>query len=218
MLVCQRLDFTCLDSNYFGQYHSPSFLAVGTSMAKRQQAKGNETASADAPSNLNSLDQFFMGFALAEARRASELGEVPIGAVVVIDKQIVGAGHNQPIGLNDPTAHAEILAIRRAAQSIGNYRLTDATLYVTIEPCAMCAGAMVNSRIKRVVFGATEIRAGAVESVFQICTNSSLNHQVEVTSEVRAEECRKLMQVFFKQRRKVKPEDQSDNQDKASSK
>lgn len=187
-------------------------------MAKRQQAKGNETASADALGNLNSLDQFFMGFALAEARRASEFGEVPIGAVVVIDKRIVGAGHNQPIGLNDPTAHAEILAIRRAAQSIGNYRLTDATLYVTIEPCAMCAGAMVNSRIKRVVFGATEIRAGAVESVFQICTNSSLNHQVEVTSEVRAEECRKLMQAFFTKRRKVKPEGQLDNQDKASSK
>ena len=97
-------------------------------------------------------------------------------------------------------------AIRRAAERIGNYRLIEATLYVTIEPCAMCAGAMVNSRIKRLVFGATELRAGAIESVFQICNNSSLNHQVEVTSEVRAEECRQIMQAFFKERRKAKTE------------
>lgn len=168
-------------------------------MSKRQQAKIVET---DSPSDLNSIDQFFMGFALAEARRARDAGEVPIGAVVVIDKQIAGMGHNQPIELNDPTAHAEILAIRQAAERIGNYRLTDATMYVTIEPCAMCAGAMVNARIKRLVYGATEIRAGAVDSVFQICTNSSLNHQVEVTSGVKAEECRGMMQAFFKERRK----------------
>jgi tRNA(adenine34) deaminase len=173
-------------------------------MSKRQQAKTGETASADSLTDLNSIDQFFMGFALAEARRARDAGEVPIGAVVVIDKQIVGSGHNQPIGLIDPTAHAEILAIRQAAEQVGNYRLTDATMYVTIEPCAMCAGAMVNSRIKRLVYGATEIRAGAIDSVFQICTSSSLNHQVEVTSGVRAEECRKLMQAFFRQRRKNK--------------
>lgn len=173
-------------------------------MNKRQQAKASETASADSLTDLNSLDQFFMGFALAEARRACDAGEVPIGAVVVIDNQIVGSGHNQPIGLNDPTAHAEILTIRRAAERIANYRLTGATLYVTIEPCAMCAGAMVNARIKRLVYGAAEIRAGAVDSVFQICNNSSLNHQVEVTSGVRAEECRELMQAFFRQRRKSK--------------
>ncbi|MFN0108700.1 MAG: tRNA adenosine(34) deaminase TadA [Blastocatellia bacterium] len=154
------------------------------------------------------LDQFFMGFALAEAQRARDAGEVPIGAIVVIDKQIVGSGHNRPIGLNDPTAHAEILAIRRAAERIGNYRLTNATLYVTIEPCAMCAGAVVNSRLERLVYGATEIRAGAVDSVFQICTNSSLNHQVEVISQIRADECRQLMQAFFKERRKAKVDDQ----------
>lgn len=180
------------------------FWRTGTAMNKRQQAKAGETASAKSLPDLNSLDQFFMGFALAEASRAGDAGEVPIGAVVVIDKQIVGSGHNQPIGLNDPTAHAEILAIRQAAERIANYRLTEATLYVTIEPCAMCAGAMVNTRIKRLVYGATEIRAGAVDSVFQICNNSSLNHQVEVTSGIRAEECRELMQVFFKQRRKSK--------------
>ncbi|MDX2042477.1 MAG: tRNA adenosine(34) deaminase TadA [Acidobacteriota bacterium] len=173
-------------------------------MNKRQQATASELASTDSLQDLNSLDQFFMGFALAEAQRARDVGEVPIGAIVVIDNQIVGNGHNQPIELNDPTAHAEILAIRRAAERIGNYRLTDATMYVTIEPCAMCAGAMVNARIKRLVYGATEIRAGAVNSVFQICSNSSLNHQVEVTSGVRDDECRKLMQEFFKQRRKNK--------------
>ncbi len=173
-------------------------------MSKRQHAKGDETAAADSLQNLNSLDQFFMGFALAEARRAKDAGEVPIGAVIIFENQIVGSGHNHPIGLNDPTAHAEILAIRRAAEKIGNYRLTDATLYVTIEPCAMCAGAMVNARVKRLVYGATEVRAGAIDSVFQICNNSSLNHQVEITSGVKAEECRELMQAFFKERRKSK--------------
>jgi tRNA(adenine34) deaminase len=180
-------------------------------MSKRQQAKTGETASADSLTDLNSIDQFFMGFALAEAKRARDAGEVPVGAVVVIEKQIVGSGHNHPIGLNDPTAHAEILAIRRAAERIGNYRLSDATLYVTIEPCAMCAGAMVNSRIKRLVYGATEIRAGAVDSVFQICNNSSLNHQVEVTSGVKADECRELMQAFFRQRRKNKVDNSTES-------
>ncbi len=175
-------------------------------MSKRQHAKGDETAAADSLQDLNTLDQFFMGFALAEARQATDAGEVPIGAVVIFENQIVGSGHNQPIGLHDPTAHAEILAIRQAAERIGNYRLTDATLYVTIEPCAMCAGAMVNARIKRLVYGATEVRAGAVDSIFQICNNSSLNHQVEVTSGVKAEECRQIMRAFFKERRKSKAE------------
>ncbi len=150
----------------------------------------------------DSLDEFFMGFALAEAAQARDAGEVPIGAVIVIDNRIVGIGHNEPIGLNDPAAHAEILAIREAAQCIGNYRLTDATLYVTIEPCAMCAGAVVNARIKRLVYGAADARAGAVISVFQICANSSLNHQVEVTSGVSADASREMMQEFFRQRRK----------------
>lgn len=179
-------------------------------MGNRQQAKEDDTAAANSLQDLNFLDQFYMGFALTEAQRARDAGEVPIGAIVVFDNQIIGNGHNQPIGLNDPTAHAEILAIRMAAKRVGNYRLTDATLYVTIEPCAMCAGAMVNARIKRLVYGATEIRAGAIDSVFQICNNSSLNHQVEITSGVRAEEARKLMQVFFKQRRKNKVNELTD--------
>jgi tRNA(adenine34) deaminase len=154
-------------------------------------------------------DEFFMGFALNEARLAREADEVPIGAVVVIDNEIVGWGYNQPISSNDPTAHAEIIALRETAQRIGNYRLTDATLYVTIEPCAMCAGAIVNARIKRLVYGAPDLRAGGVDTIFQICTNSSLNHRVEVTSGVLAEEGRDLMQTFFKQRRKINTDDQN---------
>lgn len=142
-----------------------------------------------------------MGFALHEAHHAYVANEVPIGAVVVIDKQIVGSGHNQPISLNDPTAHAEIIALREAARRTGNYRLTAATLYVTIEPCAMCAGALVNARVKRLVYGAPDLRAGGVDTIFQICTHSSLNHQVEVTGGVLAAAGRELMQSFFRQRR-----------------
>jgi tRNA(adenine34) deaminase len=149
------------------------------------------------------LDRFFMSFALIEARMARDSGEVPIGAVVIVNNQLVGSGHNQPIGMKDPTAHAEILAIRDAAQRIGNYRLTDATLYATIEPCAMCAGAIVNSRIKRLVYGAPDPRAGAVDSVLQICTSSSLNHRAEVTSGVLADECRDLIQLFFRKKRET---------------
>jgi tRNA(adenine34) deaminase len=155
-------------------------------------------------SDVDALDRFFMGFALSEAYEARDSGEVPIGAVVVVENRIVGRGHNQPIGLKDPTAHAEMLALREASQHIGNYRLTDATLYATIEPCVMCAGAIINARIKRLVYGALDARAGAVDSVFQICTNSSLNHQVEVTSGVFAEEGRELIQKFFQERRKNK--------------
>ena len=171
-------------------------------MAKRQQINVEEEVFASSFLEADLLDRFFMGFALAEARQARKLNEVPIGAIVVFDKQVIGRGHNQPIRLSDPTAHAEILALRQSAERIGNYRLTDSTLYVTIEPCAMCAGAIVNARIKRLVYGAMEERAGGVNSVFQICTNSSLNHQVEVTSGIREEECRELMQSFFRDRRK----------------
>ena len=158
----------------------------------------------DGQEDQHETDRFFMGFALEEARQARDADEVPIGAVVVIDKQLAGRGHNRPIGLNDPTAHAEIIALRNAARVIGNYRLSDATIYVTIEPCAMCAGAIVNSRIKRLVYGAADLRAGGVETIFQICTHSSLNHRVEVTSGVRADEARALMQTFFQERRKPK--------------
>jgi len=178
-------------------------------MAKRKSANGetNGDATTDLLRDSDATDEFFMGFALNEARLARDEGEVPIGAVIVIDNQITGSGRNRPIGSNDPTAHAEIVALREAARRVGNYRLTEATLYVTIEPCAMCAGALVNARVKRLVYGAVDLRAGGVDTVFQICTNSSLNHQVEVTSEVRAEEGRRLMQAFFRRRRKAAPGD-----------
>lgn len=156
----------------------------------------------DSPPGMGSrLDEFFMQFALAEAAAAGAAGEVPIGAIVVKAGQIVGRGHNRPIGLCDPTAHAEILAIREAGQAAGNYRLTGATLYVTIEPCAMCAGALVNARFGRVVFGAHDTRAGAIESVFAVCSNGSLNHKVEATGGVCAEEARNMMRAFFRMRR-----------------
>jgi tRNA(adenine34) deaminase len=174
-------------------------------MAQRNEANEEITGDArtDALRNFDAIDEFFMGFALNEARMARDAGEVPIGAVVVIDNQIAGSGHNRPIGSKDPTAHAEVIALREAARRIGNYRLPEATLYVTIEPCAMCAGAIVNARIKRLVYGAADLRAGGVDTVFRICTNSSLNHRAEVTSGVMAEESRLLMQAFFKQRRKT---------------
>ena len=142
-----------------------------------------------------------MRFALEEARRAAEAGEVPVGAVVVLDGQVIGAGHNQPISSHDPTAHAEIVAMRAAARAIGNYRLTGASLYVTVEPCLMCVGAMVHARIGELVFGATEPKAGAIESTQRAHEHAALNHRFTVVSGVLAAECRDVMQQFFQQRR-----------------
>jgi tRNA(adenine34) deaminase len=148
-------------------------------------------------------DAFFMSMALAEARAALDAGEVPVGAIVVIDGQVAGRGHNQPIARRDPTAHAEIVAIREAAAAIGNYRLPGATLFATIEPCAMCAGALIHARVERLVYGAADPRAGAVSSVFQLCNSSALNHQVEIVAGVLEEECRELIQSFFRARREL---------------
>lgn len=149
----------------------------------------------------NLTDEFWMSFALAEARQAVAVEEVPIGAVLVLGNKIIGRGYNQPISTCDPTAHAEIVALREAARQMANYRLTGATMYVTIEPCAMCAGALVNARIGRLVYGASEPRQGAVNSIFQICTNSSLNHQIEITAGIKEAECKAFMQAFFQARR-----------------
>lgn len=139
--------------------------------------------------------------ALELARKAESLGEVPIGAVLVKDDQIIGEGYNSPISRHDPTAHAEIMAVRDAAQRIGNYRLLNTTLYVTIEPCVMCAGALVHARVREVVFGAAEPRTGAAGSIFEILQSPKLNHQVQVRGGVLAEQCAGLLQDFFKQRR-----------------
>ena len=142
-----------------------------------------------------------MRLALDEARRADAAGEVPVGAVVVLDGRVVGRGFNQPIGGVDPTAHAEIVALRDAAQTVGNYRLTGATMYVTIEPCMMCVGALVHARIGTLVFGATEPKAGAVVSTTRALELPSLNHRVEVVGGVLADECREIVQTFFRSRR-----------------
>jgi tRNA(adenine34) deaminase len=142
-----------------------------------------------------------MAAALVEARRARAAGEVPIGAVVAVGEEIVGRGFNQPISARDPTAHAEIVAIRDAAGRIGNYRLTGAVLCVTIEPCLMCVGALVHARIATLVFGAPEPKSGAITSTVRGGELPGLNHRFEVVSGVRESECRALMQLFFRDRR-----------------
>ena len=143
----------------------------------------------------------FMRAALDQACRGSEAGEVPVGAVVVLDGQVVGRGFNQPIGASDPTAHAEIVALREAAHALGNYRLAGTTMYVTIEPCLMCVGAMVHARVGTVVFGATEPKAGALVSSCRAHELPSLNHRIEVVGGILEEECRAVIQEFFKSRR-----------------
>jgi len=144
-----------------------------------------------------------MRYALNRAIEAGERGEVPVGAIVVVDGDVIAEGFNQPIAKNDPTAHAEIVAIRRAAAELGNYRLTGASLYVTIEPCQMCVGAMTHARIARLIYGAQEPKAGAIESAMRAHEHSSLNHRIEVTGGVLAEESRRLMQAFFQERRQA---------------
>lgn len=155
--------------------------------------------------NLNS-DEFWMREALASARFAeTELDEIPIGAVIVSENgELLAVAGNRTRTHCDPTAHAEIVALRDAAQAIGNYRLTNVTIYSTIEPCAMCAGALIQARIKRLVYGARDERFGAVHTQFQICDSSSLNHKIEIASGVLENECRTIMQEFFQRRRNEK--------------
>ena len=143
----------------------------------------------------------FMRAALEEARRGFAAGEVPVGAVVVLDGRIAGRGFNQPIGSHDPTAHAEIVALREAARALGNYRLTGAAMYVTIEPCLMCVGAMVHARVATLVFGAPEPKAGAVVSSCRAHELPSLNHRIEVVGGVLEDDCRAIIQEFFRGRR-----------------
>lgn len=146
-------------------------------------------------------DQQCMRYALNRALQAGERGEVPVGAVIVLDGELLAEGHNAPIESHDPTAHAEIVAIRRAAAALRNYRLTGATLYVTIEPCQMCVGAMIHARIARLVYGAPEPKAGAIESAMQAHEHPALNHRLAVQGRVLEAECREVMQRFFEDRR-----------------
>ena len=143
-----------------------------------------------------------MRLALAEAERARDAGEVPVGAVVVFEDRVIGAGFNQPISAVDPTAHAEVVALRAAARTLGNYRLTGSRLYVTVEPCLMCVGAMIHARIAHVVFGAPEPKAGALMSACRAHETPGLNHRLQVTGGVLEEECRMVMREFFEERRR----------------
>jgi tRNA(adenine34) deaminase len=151
--------------------------------------------------NAAARDEFFMRRALREAQRALEEEEVPVGAVVVREGRIVARAHNRPLHLNDPSAHAEILALRRAARKLANYRLTGCTLYVTIEPCAMCAGAIVQARLRRVVFGASDPKAGASGSALTVLNHPKLNHQAEVSGGLLADDCAAILRKFFRRRR-----------------
>jgi tRNA(adenine34) deaminase len=146
-----------------------------------------------------------MRAALDQARLALAAGEVPIGAVVVVDGRVVSSGYNQPITAVDPTAHAEIVAVRAAAQAVGNYRVTDAVLYVTLEPCLMCVGALVHARVREVVYGAAEPKTGALVSTTRALDTPGLNHRFAVTSGVLESECRELIQAFFRDRRRPVP-------------
>lgn len=147
------------------------------------------------------LDASLMGESLREAEAAERAGEVPVGAVVVVDGAIVGRGHNRPIGTRDPTAHAEVVALRAAGLALGNYRLTDAELYVTVEPCLMCVGAIVHARLRRVVYGCVDPKGGALGGLFDATAQGGLNHRFAVTAGVRAAEAQALLQRFFRARR-----------------
>lgn len=146
-------------------------------------------------------DQFWMQCAIQLAKKAAEQDEVPVGAVLVLDDQIIGEGWNRPISTQDPTAHAEVIALRQGAEKIKNYRLVNSTLYVTLEPCVMCVGAIVHARVQRVVFGAFDPKTGAVSSVYQLGGKNQFNHRVEYCGGLLANECGELLKKFFQARR-----------------
>ena len=152
---------------------------------------------------MESTNEFWMRKAIEAAENARNLDEIPIGACLIDNEnRLIAAAGNRTITDCDPTAHAEILVLREAARKIGNYRLNDTTVFTTVEPCAMCAGALVNARVKTLVYGTKDERFGAVETLFRICDNSSLNHRIEIISGILAEDCRRLMQDFFRAKRR----------------
>ena len=178
----------------------------GVMLAQAHESEGQRGDSSRAnqygtSSEGPSDDARFMGLALDEADRAAAAGEVPVGAVIVLDGRVIARAHNAPIAQRDPTAHAEIVALRAAARELGNYRLPGVTLYCTVEPCAMCCGAAVHARVARLVYGAPDPKAGAVESLFRLLDDVRLNHRVEVTAGVRAAECGSRLSEFFRTRR-----------------
>lgn len=154
--------------------------------------------------DTNEQDRYWMNYALNLAKQAEQQGEIPVGAVLVVDNQVVGEGWNQSISLNDPSAHAEMMAIRAAGKALQNYRLINSTLYVTLEPCPMCAGLLVHSRVSRLVFGAADYKTGAAGSIMNLLQHSQLNHQLDITSGVEQEVCSERLSAFFRIRRAQK--------------
>lgn len=167
----------------------------------RQPSNGNSFTFTHLNSSVTDQDVYWMNRALVMAEQGRAMGEVPVGAVLVADNELLAEGWNQPIKTSDPTAHAEIVVMREAAKKIKNYRLLDSTLYITLEPCVMCAGAIVHARISRVVYGATDPKAGAVESVFAVLSTEMLNHQPKVTRGVLEDKCSAQLKSFFRERR-----------------
>jgi tRNA(adenine34) deaminase len=161
--------------------------------------------------NQSEQDEFWMRRAIELAAQAEALGEVPVGAVIVCDDEMIGEGFNQPITANDPTAHAEIVALRNAAKKINNYRLVGASLYVTLEPCTMCVGALIHSRIQRLIYATTEPKSGAVQSRSQLLSADYFNHKIEVTSGVLAQQCQHQLSAFFQRRREQKKSQTTDS-------
>jgi tRNA(adenine34) deaminase len=145
--------------------------------------------------------ELWMREALSEAKKAEAEGEVPVGAVVLLDEKIIGRSHNSPIQLKDPTAHAEIIALRQAARNMMNYRLPGAILVVTVEPCVMCVGAMIHARVEELIYGAADPKAGAIKSCYQLASNNRLNHEIRVTGGILEEECGAMLKTFFASRR-----------------
>jgi len=154
---------------------------------------------------MDKTHEYYMQLAIEQARLAEKIGEVPVGAVLVQDDQLITSAHNQPISNNDPTAHAEIQLLRAAGKKLNNYRLPNTTLYVTLEPCTMCLGAMIHARVSRVVFGAYDQKTGVCGSCQDLSTSKCFNHAIEISGGVLANECKALLQKFFKARRKKHP-------------
>ena len=150
---------------------------------------------------MDKTHEYYMQFAIEQAKLAEKIGEVPVGAVLVQDNQLIASAHNQPISSNDPTAHAEIQLLRKAGKKLNNYRLPNTTLYVTLEPCTMCLGAMVHARVSRIVFGAYDQKTGVCGSCQDLSTSECFNHSIETEGGVLADECKQLLQEFFKKRR-----------------
>lgn len=166
-----------------------------------EQNKNSIKCDTDLTDETLLADQAFMQRAFELAQQAEQINEIPVGAVVVADGKIIGEGFNQSITLNDPSAHAEMLAIKQAGQTLQNYRMLDCTLYVTLEPCPMCAGLLIHSRIKRLVFAASDLKTGAAGSAFNMIQHEKHNHKIETTKGVLAEQCSALLSTFFKRRR-----------------